>query len=170
MCYSAMNKSKTCFSFPKGKSFTRSALRVNVTLLILVYGLPMCLLSTQVRAESIECPSDIRTTQSVEDDVLDWEEIQQGTISRLIYTEIYAGPIEDGQSVEADEAISAPDMETLVWHFQGTVPTNGTWLACSYENTYVKLVRRLPDNISTCTQVSSTEVHRVIKLLVQKCE
>lgn len=120
-------------------------------------------------AEEIRCPLTLRTTQSATQPLGPWEAAQQGQSSRLLYAELYAGPWRDEQPVMVDEFKESPGSETLIWRLRGQPSPQGTWLVCSYQNTQVKLVRRLPETITECTQVNSTDPKRVLKLLEQGC-
>lgn len=120
-------------------------------------------------AEEIQCPATLATIQSTAQPVPPWDATQQGRSSRLLYSEVYAGPWQDEQPVTVDEFQDAPGRQTLVWRLRGHPSPRGTWLVCSYQNTQVKLVRRLPETITECTQVNSTDPKRVVKLLEQRC-
>lgn len=98
-----------------------------------------------------------------------WEAAQQGASSRLLYSEVYAGSWRDEQPVTVDEFKDSPGRETLIWRLRGRSSREGTWLVCTYQNTQVKLVRRLPETITECMQVNSTDPKRVVKLLEQRC-
>lgn len=129
-----------------------------------------CLLpGSALAAEEIRCPLTLQTTQSATQPQAPWEAAQQGQSSRLLYAELYAGPWRDEQPVMVDEFKDSPGIETLVWRLRGRPSPQGTWLVCSYQNTQVKLVRRLPETITECTQVNSTDPKRVVKLLEQGC-
>lgn len=125
--------------------------------------------ASAVAAEEIRCPLTLQTTQSAAQPPAPWEAAQQGQSSRLLYAELYAGPWRDQQPVMVDEFKDSPGKETLIWRLRGRASPLGTWLVCSYQNTQVKLVRRLPDTITECTQVNSTDPKRVVKLLEQGC-
>lgn len=123
-----------------------------------------------VAAEEIRCPATLQTSQSAAGVVAaPWEAAQQGQSSRLLYLELYAGPWRDEQPVMVDETKNSPNRETLIWRLRGNPSAQGTWLVCTYQNTQVKLVRRLPDSITECAQVNSTDPKRVVKLLEHGC-
>ena len=95
--------------------------------------------------------------------------LQQGQSSRLLYSEVYAGPWRNEQAAPPDEVLDRPGRQYLVWRLRGQASPDGAWLVCSYQNTQVKLERRLPGTISECRQVNSTDAKRVVKLLEQRC-
>jgi hypothetical protein len=119
---------------------------------------------------AVQCPPTISTLQQAETAPAPWKASQQGTSSRLLYVEVYAGPWRDGQALQPDHVQNQSGTQTERWHFKGTASTAGTWLVCSYQNTQVKLERRLPDSVSACQQTQSTDPRKVVKLLSQGCE
>jgi hypothetical protein len=123
-----------------------------------------------VAAEEIQCPSSLRTTQApTEDPATPWSASQQGQSSRLLYVEVYAGPWRQEQSLPPDEMQDSPGRQSLTWRLKGLPSVQGTWLVCTYQNTQVKLERRLPEAVTECLQVSSTDPKRVVKLLEHRC-
>lgn len=119
---------------------------------------------------AVQCPPSINTVQQTDAAQAPWRASQQGTSSRLLYIEVYAGPWQDGQSLQPDQVQDQPGTQTERWRFQGPASSTGTWLVCSYQNTQVKLERRLPDSVSACQQTRTTDPRKVIKLLSQGCE
>lgn len=119
--------------------------------------------------DGIRCPSTLRTTQSATDSTMPWSATQQGESSRLLYIEVYAGPWRNEQAVPPDEVQDSPGRQTLVWHLRGRPSANGTFLVCTYLNTQVKLERRLPDSVTGCRLVNSTDPKRVMKVLEHGC-
>jgi len=123
-----------------------------------------------IAADSIRCPSTLRTTQSSTELPMPWSATQQGDSSRLLYIEVYAGPWRNEQAVPPDEVQNSPGRQTLVWHLRGRPSGKGTFMVCTYMNTQVKLERRLPDSVTGCRQVNSTDPKRVVKVIEQGCD
>ena len=122
-----------------------------------------------VAAEEIQCPATLETIQMAKQPMPPWSADQQGQSSRLLYSEVYAGPWRNEQSVPPGEVQDAPGKQSLIWRLRGRPSPEGTWLVCTYQNTQVKLERRLPETITECVQVNSTDPNRVVKLLEQRC-
>lgn len=121
-------------------------------------------------AEQVSCPATLQTTQAATDAMSPWSASQQGRSSRLLYIEVYAGPWRNEQSVPPDDVQEAPGEQTLLWRLRGRPSAEGTWLVCTYQNTQVKLERRLPDSVTECRQVDSTDPKRVVKVVAQGCK
>lgn len=119
---------------------------------------------------AVQCPPSISTVQQADEAPAPWRASQQGTSSRLLYIEVYARPWREGQALQPDQVQDQPGTQTERWRFQGPASPTGTWLVCSYQNTQVKLERRLPDSVSACQQTLSTDPRKVVKLLSQGCE
>ena len=126
--------------------------------------------SNAVAAEDVQCPAALQTTQSATSTTASWTAAQQGQSSRLLYSEVYAGPWRNEQSVPPDEVQDTPGRQSLIWRLRGRPSPDGTWLVCTYQNTQVKLERRLPETVTECLQVNSTDPKRVVKLLEQRCK
>lgn len=116
------------------------------------------------------CPATIKTTQQLAGTATPWTATQLGTSNRLVYSELYDGPPQDGQGLMPDATEDGPGKTaTSVWRFHGAPAKQGTWLLCGYQNTQVKLSLRLPETVTECRQVDSTDPNRVVKLVSQVC-
>lgn len=140
---------------------------IGLSAFLLAVLVPMRALTAE--GHEIRCPSRIETTQSAPGIQAPWRAVQRGNSSRLVFSELYAGPWENDESLPPDESIDSANRELRIWHLVGDPAPEGTWLVCSYQNTQVKIVRRLPDDVRHCEESVSTEPRRVIKLLSQRC-
>lgn len=98
-----------------------------------------------------------------------WRSTQLGSLSKLVYAEVYAGPPRNEQVIMPDEYRDQPGRVTMNWRFRGQPAREGIWLVCAYQNTQVRLELRLPESVTECSQINSTDERRPIKLMGQSC-
>jgi hypothetical protein len=95
-----------------------------------------------------ECPSSIEETESVSAPIESWESSPAINRRLLVGLEV----------VEGDPAIRplvilAPfegGKYAYLWQFRGAIGTRRVWMRCVYENTEIRVARRLEATVEEC--------------------
>ena len=98
-------------------------------------------------AFDFDCPADIRTGQSLSQEVAGWEVFSdtENAHYRLERVRFFYGTPERHADLAPDDEDNQGDSN--FWSFVGTEPL---WQVCVYGNTSVMLSRPLPKGIKTC--------------------
>lgn len=98
-------------------------------------------------AAILNCPSTIRTNQSLQQKIDGWDGFLDDGNKVYSFNRVtfYSGHPKFNASLAPDNEGTKGDK--LIWSFG----KDKIWLACGYSNTDIKLIRELPDIIKTCT-------------------
>ncbi|MBA3536641.1 MAG: hypothetical protein H0T84_08540 [Tatlockia sp.] len=120
-------------------------MKIAIYLNTLILGL----ITPSVSAITLHCPPQIKTNQSLDIKVKDWNAFVDdwSNVNNATKVTFYAGH-------PKAQASLAPDNENykaakLNWTFNG----NDIWLACGYSYTAVQLIQKLPNQIKTCSVI-----------------
>lgn len=124
----------------------------------LTVGLAMALHSAL--AATIQCPHEIKTTQSLLKKVNGWGEFSDdwNIVHNVNRVTFYA-------SHPNEHASLAPDNEDTksnkaLWTFG----KDKIWLACGYSNTAIQLIQKLPDKTRSCTVTYDSNFSKIITI------
>lgn len=101
-------------------------------------------------ADEIVCPDKVRleSAQVMAADVPEgYLPFVSDSLIRLSGPSIFDGPVEDGAALKP---VFSPRPGILKWEFEGAYEY-GKWVSCDYGDGIARLVKRLPDAITSCT-------------------
>ncbi len=100
--------------------------------------------------EVINCPNEVKVTQSLAAPVPGWTSTQDDTPHTLAGVTFYDGPPSEKASLVYDQIARNKGQQTATWRF-APQDKRQIWMACSYAGAGVQLARKLPANITTCS-------------------
>lgn len=100
-------------------------------------------------AQDIVCPESVVVRQELSQRVAGWEPFTQDLPSRLSVVTFYDGPPKDKASLVNTFSHKQGLLETAIWEFKSDGDRH-IWLACSYADTTIALMRELPANVTSC--------------------
>lgn len=111
-------------------------------------------------AATLQCPHEIKTTQSLLEKVNGWGEFSDDwniahNFNRVTF---YAGHPNEHASLTPDN--EGTKGNKLIWTFG----KDKTWLACGYSNTTIQLIQKLPDKIKSCTVTYDSNFSKIITI------
>lgn len=129
-------------------SAERRGIHVLVALFIIL-TVPACY------AIEFRCPASIEISEQLRSEQPNWEsliDLGRGGY-RLDNVGIYSGHPKEKGAVVPDKTTRSKGIAKTVWRFPGKKSAT-FWLACSYTNTSIMLVRQLSDGLAYCEMVS----------------
>jgi hypothetical protein len=120
-----------------------------LAVLFTILVLPACY------AIEFRCPASIEVSEQLQSEQPGWESLVDQTRGgyRLDNVGFYNGHPKEKGAVVPDKTTRSKSIAKTVWRFPGKKSAT-SWLACSYANTSVMLVRQLPDGLSYCEMTS----------------
>lgn len=122
---------------------------------ISIFALSLLLLNT-IQAAQIQCPTLIKTNQSLQEKLTGWD----GFIDELNNTHHF-NRISFYDGHPSEHASLAPDNSKgskAIWTFD----SSNIWLACGYSNTDVQLIQKLTDTIKRCSVNYNSDFSAVV--------
>ncbi|MBA2650646.1 MAG: hypothetical protein H0U73_00040 [Tatlockia sp.] len=113
------------------------------------------IISVHSSAMSIKCPEEIKTKQSLQQEIKGWNPFinEPSSIHHFNRITFYAGHPKENASLAPDNERKDP-----TWTFDA----NDIWLACGYLNTNIQLIQKLPTRIKKCKATYSKDFSKVI--------
>lgn len=106
-------------------------------------------------AIEFRCPASIEVSEQFQGEQSEWEAFIDRSRGgyRLDNVGIYSGHPKERGALVPDKTARSKGIGKTVWRFPGKKSAT-SWLACSYSNTNIMLVRQLPDGLSYCEMTS----------------
>jgi hypothetical protein len=110
------------------------------------------------QAATIECPKTIKTNQSLQGKIANWEAFidDSNDIHNFARVTFYSQHPKGHASLTPDNTKNTK----ATWNFNGSE----IWLACEYTNTRVQLIQKLPNTIKNCTATYNSSFSEVTGL------
>jgi hypothetical protein len=104
---------------------------------------------TSASAVDFSCPATLQSSQLAQDVQSDWQPVDLKSISTLDEVAILSGDPADNASFIPDDATKSAVVETVTWNLVRN-PDEPLWIACTYTNTRLILVKRIPEAAKQC--------------------
>jgi hypothetical protein len=104
---------------------------------------------TRASAVDFSCPPTLQSTQSAQDAQEGWQAADTGAAAALQSAELLSGDPADNASQVPDDASKDAKIETIVWNLVPN-PNEPLWISCTYTNTRLVLVKRIPETAKQC--------------------